>query len=351
MRKEGQGKKDGFIMLEVVLALIMLGLAAYGMAITMNSTFATQAAVRTASQAQQYAEIDADLVKLISYEYLDDSAVFAEYGLHKARGAMNNVTDGNGWEDEIIVSGEKTSSYDSDMKYRIATINIYRTSDTVPRATIEVPLAAYGSGGVPVGSIMAWPLDSMPTGSGVWLECDGSEVPAKYTALRKIMTRTPDYRGVFLRGYGSRTFSQNNGTNTASSTTYSSGAVGAIQGDATRRDYGYIGDLLGTVKTSYGAGGPPNGDSYGNMTLWAAQLVKWSYSDLYVTYQLSGSSDSGYDLIEYQHNDDRDIGLQDSSVNHGTTAVFVGWDNKLVCPVDNEIRPINTAVKFLVKAR
>ena len=44
-------KKNGFILMEAVLALILLGMAAYGVAGTMNSTFATQAAARTAAQA------------------------------------------------------------------------------------------------------------------------------------------------------------------------------------------------------------------------------------------------------------------------------------------------------------
>ena len=51
----------------------------------------------------------------------------------------------------------------------------------------------------------------------------------------------PDLRGLFLRGHGSQTHSQNNGTEIGITTTiHSSGVLGGIQGDAARNLYGHI---------------------------------------------------------------------------------------------------------------
>lgn len=64
---------------------------------------------------------------------------------------------------------------------------------------------------------MVWPTSSIPTyGRGVWLECDGqtfskTQFPQLFETLGT--TKVPDYRGMFLRGYGSQTYSQDNGDN------------------------------------------------------------------------------------------------------------------------------------------
>ncbi|MBO6267312.1 MAG: hypothetical protein J6M06_03680 [Synergistaceae bacterium] len=59
------------------------------------------------------------------------------------------------------------------------------------------------SSGVPVGTVISWPIASMPEDAENWLECDGKAVPFNYE-LAKIMTHTPDYRGMFLRGKGGK---------------------------------------------------------------------------------------------------------------------------------------------------
>ena len=52
---------------------------------------------------------------------------------------------------------------------------------------------------------MAWPAEETPTSGGVWLECNGQPIDSKYARLRELVgDHTPNYQGVFLRGYGSR---------------------------------------------------------------------------------------------------------------------------------------------------
>ena len=84
------------------------------------------------------------------------------------------------------------------------------TSFTPPE-TIEP-----SGGGVPVGTIVAWPVATNPKDAAKWLECNGQAVSqAVYPKLYAIVGPTvPDYRGLFLRGYGGN-----------------SGALGVLQSD------------------------------------------------------------------------------------------------------------------------
>jgi len=54
--------------------------------------------------------------------------------------------------------------------------------------------------------VIAWPLSTLPTDTELdkWLECNGQAVNATlYPKLAVLMSNTPNYQGVFLRGYGS----------------------------------------------------------------------------------------------------------------------------------------------------
>ena len=112
----------------------------------------------------------------------------------------------------------------------------------------------------------------------------------------------PDLRGLFLRGYGSQTYAQNNGSTVGiTSTMHSSGALGQVQGDGTR-------NVTGTIGPSIDAGS--SGIVYRN-------------------------GQSGYML---------------PSAAHYATA-FHHIDISRVVPVANENRPVNTAGRYLIRAK
>lgn len=68
---------------------------------------------------------------------------------------------------------------------------------------VDVSVSAASSGGVPVGTVIAWPVSTNPDDFEKWLECNGQSIPTSYTALRAIVgTTTPNYQGLFLRGNG-----------------------------------------------------------------------------------------------------------------------------------------------------
>ncbi|MBQ7649996.1 MAG: tail fiber protein, partial [Victivallales bacterium] len=86
-----------------------------------------------------------------------------------------------------------------------------------------VTVEAKSSGGVPVGTIIAWPVATNPEDMDNWLECNGQSVDK--TAFPELFAvvgaKVPDLRGIFLRGNGGN-----------------SNSLGKIQADAIRSPNG-----------------------------------------------------------------------------------------------------------------
>lgn len=168
---------------------------------------------------------------------------------------------------------------------------------------------------VPVGTVVIWSTTGFPGGSDSeynrqdtdWLLCDGQYVPSQYSELRKLMSNTPNYQGMFLRGEGSQSFTQNNGTIIGRTTTsYASAKVGEIQGDAIRNVIGCLGS---TFRPRYNSGSPTGPFYYGD----------WS-----------GYKDSGRDR-EYHYTNSFDISR--------------------VVPTSVENRSVNVAVRYFIRTR
>ena len=82
-------------------------------------------------QAQEYASARADMVKGIKYSELQ--------GMSK-----KSIDGSKGYYEEVLLGGEVTVPEDSSMMKRNLTINVYKDSETVPRASLVVP--RYSSG-------------------------------------------------------------------------------------------------------------------------------------------------------------------------------------------------------------
>jgi hypothetical protein len=67
----------------------------------------------------------------------------------------------------------------------------------------KVSVVAKSSGGVPVGTVVAWPVATNPPDMDKWLECNGQSISSTvYPELYALIGGTvPDYRGEFLRGH------------------------------------------------------------------------------------------------------------------------------------------------------
>lgn len=162
------------------------------------------------------------------------------------------------------------------------------------------------SSGIPIGTVIIWPVATNPIGSDVWLECNGQSTSA-YPALAAIVGATvPNYQGTFLRGYGSQPSTH------YGMVLHSSGNLGELQGDSIRNITGtFLLNIPSGDGTNAGFTLNPTGAFYLNMT--SARYV-------------------GGDIF----------------LNNTGGAAF---DASRVVPTANENRPINKAVRYLIKAQ
>ena len=182
-----------------------------------------------------------------------------------------------------------------------------------------VQVQAEAPGGYPIGFIGIWLVGQDPPEPHKWLECDGQPINASvYPELRTLMGPTvPNLQGLFLRGRGEQTYSQNNGSSVGiTPTTHRSGALGQIQGDALR-------NLTGSLTAS------TSGGNQQFLTDVGSPLVETGA--LYV----SGTSRQ------------RTIG-NNSLVYISPSGI--AFDASRILPTATENRPANMAVRYLVRA-
>ena len=205
---------------------------------------------------------------------------------------------GTDFQQEISVSAE--SDYTNSIKQKEVVVRIYKNSERIPRASLRVLRYSIEKkdSGVPIGTIIAWASANAPS-DGTWLECNGQNCTA-YPELAAVLGKNtvPDYRGVFLRGLGSHT---NNGI------THSSGTLGVFQNMA------FPQTMNGTFYTVNTSGNLPDGP----------------FKEI------------------SQH---RDYGLMDNTGYGDGLCRRVQFDFSTVVPVGNELRPVNIAVRYFIKA-
>ena len=283
-----KNQQRGFIgaamLVNVMIACVIMGMMASSVAIVQSSYFSSLNAGRAELEAQQWAEIKADVVKLTGYDNIVD----------QSRKVIDGSTE---WEDEVQVGAEQTISADN--KQKIVTVNIYKTGDSAARFSLKVPLSTQGSGnsGVPIGTVIIWASWTNPDNtSGKWLDCNGQAVDSiLYPKLAAIMSYTPNYHGVFLRGYGS-VISGHYGQ-----IEHFSSGLGELQGDSIRNAYG--------------------------------------------TFEAASTNGQGLS------------GIFTSTGSHATSTFSGNNRGEIIAlnfssgfPTSNEIRPINKAVRYLIKA-
>ena len=181
-----------------IITWMFLGYIAF---IVTTSPFSVLASARTARQAEQYAEFVASSLRLVSYDELDTAA-------HGRRSLAGEIADADDWESSVTLSDERHFGDDAENVQRIATVDIFRTGDTLSRYTLQVPLssASGGTGGEAVGTIVARPSDRFTSDAEAskYLYCDGSTFSSSaYPKLYQVLgtNKLPNLRERFLEGH------------------------------------------------------------------------------------------------------------------------------------------------------
>ena len=258
-------------------------------------------ASKMALEAQQYAAAEGDVIRMKAYTDLANSAKAPITSTHFSK--------------EVSLGAE--SNYTDTIKKRIVTVKIYKDSDSLPCYTLEVPrLSADVNGkGVPIGTVITWASANNPTENGVWLECNGQSC-SSYPELAKVLgaNTVPDYRGVFLRGLGSVNSSH------YGSVTHQSGTLGELQGDAIRNITGCMGSDTTQV---------------------------WEFNECIT------SADNPQNFIgAFRMGPTKSYVTWSGNVNvlGNYAPQYIDFDASRVVPTANEIRPINRAVRYFIRA-
>jgi hypothetical protein len=121
-------RKGGVAFLAMAMTLVIAMLALPVFASNMATLFAGSDALDQSIQAQQYALIEADILRDTAYGSLVD----------KTRA---DIANSEGYQREIIVGPEKTID---GKRQKIATVNIYRSGEAERRYALKVPLTGGG---------------------------------------------------------------------------------------------------------------------------------------------------------------------------------------------------------------
>ena len=167
----------------------------------------------------------------------------------------------------------------------------------------KVMVQSVATSSIPIGTVIAWPSASWPADADNWLECNGQAISsAVYPELVALIGGSvPDYRGLFLRGHGFQTSTH------YGSVTHSSAGLGQLQGDGIREIWGELSYLPRSRDGEVGQSG--------SLAFWNEGRNQWM----------------------------NDAGKAPS----GAMSFYASRST----PVVGEVRPVNRAVRYLIRAR
>jgi len=300
---------SGLLAMAVILCFIT-SLTALASARLSNSMFSAVQTNKINLGAQEYAQIKAVLLRATPYD--------------KLKAESKSAIEDSGYYQQVTL-GEEVVYKATNSKSKKLAINIFYGSETTPRFTINLTRSVWTSTGCPIGSIVAWPSDKMPTDGGVWLRCEGNYIPEKYVVLRALVGSTaPDFRGKFLRGYDNRSSIHT----TAPLLDTQQDTVQELQGSF----YTYVPQYIAN-------------DPYTNpQKAWKTGYTEFNPAIMPTSGVFLG--------IEHPWEDTR-IDRQDVPTTENYTYSYkINFSNASGnIRLATEVRPINTAVIFLIKAQ
>lgn len=163
------------------------------------------------------------------------------------------------------------------------------------------PAAMQVRSSIPIGTIIAWPANSLPA-SGTWVECDGRN-------------GTPDLRGRFIRGLGGR-----------------SGALGQVQAEETKAHFHTVQQHSHTV----------TGEAGGQEVVVTPQVVSGEASSQQVevgSQEISGKAEGQIGRFT-----DVSSGDQGPNVNHDSQASYISSQQIAGGVSDNHTHSLDVTV-------
>ena len=166
--------KKGFAAFASVLAISVLLLIGSGIFTILASNVSMIKSSGEALQAQYFAQLEADMLKLVPYDELDN-----------IDNNWQTFSNDENWQYKVKIGPEQNID-NTDAKMKIASIYVQKTGDMLERFSLQVPLSSQGSNTLPVGTILPYvgDLSKIPHG---WALCDGTN-------------GTPNLTGRFLQG-------------------------------------------------------------------------------------------------------------------------------------------------------
>lgn len=121
----------------VFILLAMSFMALYGRQFTLLE------AGKTATKAQQYAEIFANTIKMTSYDEIKA----------QDRQAITAIPGAEGWETEVALGPEKET--EDGNQYKLVTVKVYKQAELLPRYSSDVLVSSAGLNSLPIGTVIA----------------------------------------------------------------------------------------------------------------------------------------------------------------------------------------------------
>lgn len=178
--------KGSAVLIGVVVSAVIAGAVSLAVVKMNQNLYGSLNSASVSMQSFQYAESEAAKLRYCSYDQLS--------GINR-----EEINNSDGYEREVLLSAESVTD---GIYERIATINIYKKGESIPRSVLKVSrsTADLPISGVPIGTIIAWPGSTAPTENGTWLLCNGQSA-AGYPKLQAIIGNTvPNLNGRFLEG-------------------------------------------------------------------------------------------------------------------------------------------------------
>ena len=133
-------KKSGVALLATIISIAVLLLVSGGFFTIMASNTGLIKSSGESLQAQYFAQLEADIIKMLSYDEVDNITqdTWQEFDID------------NSWQYKVNVGPEQNVG-DSDNTMKIASISVRKSGDTIDRFALDVPLSSQGNNNSSIG--------------------------------------------------------------------------------------------------------------------------------------------------------------------------------------------------------